>query len=77
MNSLLGSIFGYYPFLYSPLDLYQNSIPVCIHPNCPICAEKHERLIKEWLKQEELKEKKREDYEKRCKEYMKKFRSKK
>lgn len=57
------------------MQQYSMSNSICIHPNCPICKERDDNHVKLWQEQEELKKKKKEDYEKRCKEYMKKFRT--
>ena len=56
------------------LNNLQQWYPICIHPNCPICAEKLKEQMAEVEAQERIKTQKKVKYENRCKEYMKKFR---
>ena len=77
----LGGVFGVGNYSPDYLQLGQQqyipqSSPICIHSNCSICKERYDNQVKLWQEQEELKKKKKEDYKKRCIEYMDKFRDK-
>lgn len=45
----------------------------CKHYNCPMCKEENFRLVIVQKKKDWEIARKKEDYEKRCKEYMKRF----
>ena len=78
---LLDSFLNPYNALAATRQAYPGPRLICIHPNCPICAEKETRKAYEQEKRiaREAMEKKikKEKYDKRCKEYIKNFRKRK
>lgn len=75
---------GYGP--YYPQNPFQNQqamagnfamplyIERCPHHNCPMCKEENERIIKSHEETQKKIALKKQDYERRCIEYMKRFR---
>ena len=52
---------------------YMRASHTCIHIDCPKCKEENMRQIIAQKKIDWEKARKKEDYEKRCKQYMKRF----
>ena len=71
----VGSLFSS-PKTYQPFESFSLQQQICIHPNCQICSLKTALQQKAYMEQADLIAKKKTDYEKRCKEYMDKFREK-
>ena len=76
----LGGLFESYSLDYQQRMQQQYNpqyLPICIHTNCPMCLENSKRYQELLIKQEEKEVKEKEEYKKRCMEYMNKFRDKK
>lgn len=75
---LLDSFLNPYNALAARGQAFPEPRLICIHPNCPICAEKETRKAYEQEKRiaHEAMEKKikKAKYDKRCEEYIKNFR---
>ena len=84
-QGLLGGLFGQYPQQARypwgiPVEVpcysqFSQPIAVCVHgADCPLCREQREKLKESIRAENEKKKKEEENYQKRCKAYLKGFR---
>lgn len=83
-GSLAGGVPGYLFYAqqlaaatqYDPLLELAHSLK-CIHMNCPVCAKERLETLKREEELAEQRKKKKEDYKRRCKEWMEVIKAKK